>query len=90
MARPSALAWTPQRLREHLGFATRAAWARLLGVSTKTVERWEEDGSVPSGLTAEVFRGLAAAVDAGVTPSLIHKHLSLGLASFLCVSLEKR
>ena len=90
MARQSAMEWTPQKLRLHLGFATRATWARLLGVSAKTVERWEEDGAVPSGLTAEVFRGLAAAVDAGVAPSLINKQLSLGLAGFLCSSLEKR
>lgn len=76
---------TPEQLRTLLGFDV-SPWARILGVSPVTVLRWEE-GAKPSGAAAEVFRGIQAALDAGVAPAAIRNRLNLGLAQLLCSSL---
>lgn len=88
MPKPAPQTWTAQRLRTHLAFDV-AAWARVLGVSPITIQRWEA-GSKPSGMAAEVFRGVAAALDAGVPATTVHNRLSLGLATLLRANLTDR
>lgn len=51
-------------LRTRLGL-TESEWAHALGVSLRTVERWEDRSNSPSGLALEVMRGLASALDSG-------------------------
>ncbi len=69
-----------------LGFDV-AAWARIFGVPPITITRWE-DGTKPSGVAAEVFRGIEAALDAGVAAAAIRNRLNLGLAQLLRASLS--
>jgi predicted transcriptional regulator len=70
-----------KQLRERLGYDQRD-WARILGVSTRTVERWD-DGVAPAGLANEVFRGIEHALADGVELDVIRRRLSLGLATFI-------
>lgn len=79
--------WTPKRLREHLGFSQHD-WARVLNVDLKTVRRWEDEANEPRGMAAEVFRGLACALDAGVRPADIHNRLNLGLGALIATSYD--
>ena len=76
----------PRLLRQHLGFDL-GAWARVLGVAVLTVRRWE-NGTPPSGLAREVFRGIAAALAAGVSADEIHDRLNLGVGAFLALALD--
>jgi len=79
---------TPQALREKLGLS-RSTWARSLGVNERTVTRWEDGDSEPSGLAAEVIRGLTSALDAGVSPELAGRKVSLGIGALLCGGLTR-
>lgn len=60
-------------IRTKLGLS-QIAWARALNVSYNTVNNWENWGKPPKGLSSEVLRGIAAALDA--TPA--SEHLELG------------
>lgn len=54
-------------VRRELGL-TQERLAHLLGVSFVTVNRWENGASGPTGLAAEVYRALDAALRSGRTP----------------------
>jgi DNA-binding transcriptional regulator YiaG len=82
---PAATERTLEQLRTLLGFDV-ATWARIFGVPPITITRWE-DGTKPSGVAAEVFRGIEAALDAGVSRGAIRSRLKLGLAQLLRASL---
>lgn len=77
---------TPLQIREELGFDQRS-WARVLGVSLKTVERWDIGGQAKLGLAAEIFRAINKALDAGVPGDAIHNMLDLGLGAFIATEL---
>lgn len=82
---PKAVPQSPERLRTLLGFDV-AAWARILGVPPITVTRWEA-GTKPSGVAAEVLRGVQTAIDSGAKPDEVRQRLTLGLATLLSASL---
>lgn len=79
---------TPLYLRNRLELDAHE-WARILGVSDRTVERWE-DGTPPSGLASEVLRGIARALEVGVDPRDIRNRINLGLGAFIALSLSPR
>jgi hypothetical protein len=81
-----AAKWNPRRLREHLGFDVRA-WAMALGVSDRTIDRWEHEGVAPARQAAEVLGGVAGGLDAGVRPATIRDQIARGLSSFLFTKL---
>lgn len=64
-------------LRAKIGM-DRKQFARALGVSDRTVERWES-GTRPEGLAGDVLMGIADAIESGVGPAAIGRVLSSGV-----------
>ena len=75
-------------LRTRLGLST-LQWAAGLGVSLRTVERWEGDGVSPVGLVAEVLGAISDAIDSdGREPMDVGKLISnSGVRSILRIAL---
>lgn len=71
----------PSALCKRLGM-TRGELARALGVTERTVARWD-DGTSPQGVAAEVFRGIELAIGEGVDPSRIGNALRSGIGTLL-------
>ena len=65
---------------------SRSDFARALNVHERTVERWET-GSAPTGLAAEVIKGLGHALATCDNHGRISRRLSLGVGALLCYGL---
>lgn len=76
------------RLRERLGL-DRSQWARVLGVNHRTVARWEDEADQPSGVAAEVIRGITMALEDGADAERVGRRVSLGLGALLHDALTK-
>jgi len=76
----------PEDLRKALDL-TRAQFARALGVSERTVARWEEGTVVPLGLAAEIIAGITDAIDKGIDPHRVGIVLTNGIRRLTCRAL---
>ena len=74
-------------LRERLGF-NRTEWAAALGVNNRTVERWESGAHDPTGLAAEVMRGIANALAGGAELEHVKRLVGMGVSTLLYVCLK--
>jgi len=63
-----------RKLRDRLGL-TQEAFARLLGVSYVSVNKWENDASAPTGLSRVLLELLASALRTA-TPDIVRRELS--------------
>ncbi len=77
---------TPRQIREALGF-DRRSWARVLGVTPKTIERWDIGVCTPVGLADEIMRALNQVLNEGVPGADIHSRITLGLGAFIATEL---
>lgn len=62
---------------------TQEQMAHLLGVSFASVNRWEGGHSSPSGPTLDLYKALAAAIQAGHTADAIHQAANAERGAFL-------
>jgi len=76
-------------LRGRLGL-TRQEWSRALGVTERTVMRWENQGTDPGGLASEVMRGIENALAEGADPGRVARLVSLGIGALLFTELMRQ
>lgn len=72
---------SPEQLRKRLGMS-RGELARALGVTERTISRWEE-GTAPQGLAAEVMRAIENAILDGAEPKRVAWTISSGIGSIV-------
>lgn len=72
---------SPEQLRRRLGMS-RGELARALGVSERTIARWE-DGVAPQGLAAEVMRAIENALLDGAEPKHVAWVIGSGIGSLV-------
>lgn len=87
--RKTIAVWGPVEIRAELGF-NRSDWARILGVTLRTVERWEDEGTPPQGAVSEILRGIAEALALGTEPGTIARRINLGVGTLLAATLSER
>jgi hypothetical protein len=78
----------PRVLREQLSLS-RVEWARALNTNERTIERWE-NGSEPSGLAAEVMRGIQNALDEGADPARVGRLVGMGIGALIYYGLTNK
>lgn len=66
-----------KQLRSNLGL-TQQAFASLLGLSFVSVNKWENGGSSPTGLSAVLLELLASALRTHPVPDVLHRLRSSG------------
>jgi len=76
-------------LREQIGLS-QSDLARALNVSLMTVKRWEEQGIKPSGLAADVIRGIGAAIEDGADPKSVGRTVRMGIGALICYGLLRQ
>jgi len=77
------------KLRKRLGLE-QSDWARALNVSLMTVKRWEEQGIKPSGLAADVIRGIWCAIEDGADPKSVGRTVRMGIGALICYGLLRQ
>lgn len=77
------------KLRKRLGLE-QSDWARALNVSLMTVKRWEEQSIKPSGLAADVIRGIANAIEDGANPKAVGRTVRMGIGALICYGLLRQ
>jgi transcriptional regulator with XRE-family HTH domain len=69
-------------LAERLGI-TNAQLARALGINVRTIYRWADGSSAPTGITLEVLCGIDDALEAGADASRIGREITCGVRALV-------
>lgn len=76
-------------IRAALGLS-RSEWAHALNVAERTVMRWEDEGAEPTGLAAEVMRGIGSALEEGCDAARVGRLIGMGIGSFIYYGLTNK